>query len=52
MILIVRYDQLDRHKGELPQVSQWIKLQRGQNYLIVCVHWNEAQSLISQPDVV
>ena len=52
MILIVRYDQLDRHKGEFPQVSHWIKLQIGQNLLIVCVRWNEAQSLISQPEVV
>jgi len=52
VILLVRYDQLDRHKGEFPQVSHWIKLQRGQSFLIACVRWNEAQSLISQPELV
>jgi hypothetical protein len=34
MILIVRYDQIDRRNGELSQVSHLIKVQRGQNRLI------------------
>jgi hypothetical protein len=52
MILIVRYDQLDRYNRDLPEVSLLIKLQREQNCLIVCDRWYEVQSNIPQPEVV